>query len=157
MQCHSLDTLGLMARTLDDIALFRGAVLKLCRRCAIDRGIPAPRVGFCRTPIWDEASADTKKLLEATASKLADKGAAMVDAAFAPAYNDILDDHGAISAWESARNYADERLRNPGKRGERWRAMNEAPRHHLRALCRRPTSRWPSAPMSISCSTRSMC
>ena len=29
MQCHSLDTLGLMARTLDDIALFRGAVLKL--------------------------------------------------------------------------------------------------------------------------------
>src|SRR6266849_7700830 len=29
MQCHSLDTMGLMARTLDDIALFRGAVLKL--------------------------------------------------------------------------------------------------------------------------------
>ena len=29
MQCHSLDTLGVMARTLDDIALMRGAVLKL--------------------------------------------------------------------------------------------------------------------------------
>ncbi|MDB5489034.1 MAG: hypothetical protein JWQ58_2749, partial [Reyranella sp.] len=29
MQCHSVDTLGLMARTLDDIALFRAAVLKL--------------------------------------------------------------------------------------------------------------------------------
>lgn len=114
MQCHSLDTLGLMARTLDDIALFRGAVLKL-PPVAIDRGIPRPRIGFCRTPIWDEASADTRKLLETTVAKLADKGAAVVDVAFAPAFADILDDHGAISGWESARNYADERLRNPDK------------------------------------------
>jgi Asp-tRNA(Asn)/Glu-tRNA(Gln) amidotransferase A subunit family amidase len=114
MQCHSLDTLGLMARTLDDIALFRGAVLKL-PPVAIDRGIARPRIGFCRTPIWNEASDDTKKLLEATASKLSDKGAAVVDIAFAPAFNDILDDHGAVSGWESARNYADERLRNPDK------------------------------------------
>ncbi len=114
MQCHSLDTLGLMARSLDDIALFRGAVLKLPPK-RIDRGIARPRIGFCRTPIWDEASADTKKLLESTASKLCDKGASIVDVAFAPAYADILDDHGAISGWESARNYADERLRNPDK------------------------------------------
>lgn len=114
MQCHSLDTLGLMARSLDDIALFRGAVLKLSP-VKIDRGIARPRVGFCRTPIWDEASADTKKLLETMASRLSDKGASVVDVAFAPAYGDILDDHIAISGWESTRNYADERLRNPDK------------------------------------------
>jgi Asp-tRNA(Asn)/Glu-tRNA(Gln) amidotransferase A subunit family amidase len=114
MQCHSLDTLGLMARTLDDIALFRGAVLKL-PPVAIDRGIARPRIGFCRTPIWDDASVDTKALLETTAATLADKGAAMVDVGFAPAFADILDAHAAISGWESARNYADERLRNPGK------------------------------------------
>ena len=117
MQCHSLDTLGLMARTLDDIALFRAAVLKL-PPVAIDRGIARPRIGLCRTPIWDEASGDTRKLLEAAAGKLADKGAAVVDVAFAPAFADILDDHGAISGWESARNYADERLRNPDKVSE---------------------------------------
>jgi amidase len=114
MQCHSLDTLGLMARSLDDIALFRGAALKL-PPVAIDRAIARPRIGFCRTPIWDEASVDTRKLLEWAASRLSDKGAAIVDVAFAPAYADILDDHGAISAWESTRNYADERLRNPDK------------------------------------------
>jgi amidase len=114
MQCHSLDTLGLMARTLDDIALFRAAVLKL-PPVPIDRGIPRPRIGFCRTPIWEDASADTKKLLDATATTLADKGAAVVDVSFAPAFADILDDHGAISGWESTRNYADERLRNPDK------------------------------------------
>ena len=48
MQCHSVDTLGLMARTLDDIALFRGAVLAL-PPVPIDRDVSAPRVGFCRT------------------------------------------------------------------------------------------------------------
>jgi Asp-tRNA(Asn)/Glu-tRNA(Gln) amidotransferase A subunit family amidase len=114
MQCHSLDTLGLMARTLDDIALFRGAVLKL-PPVAIDRSLPRPRIGLCRTPIWDEASSDTRALLEATASTLADKGASVIDVAFAPAFADILDDHAAISGWESARNYADERLRHPDK------------------------------------------
>jgi Asp-tRNA(Asn)/Glu-tRNA(Gln) amidotransferase A subunit family amidase len=81
----------------------------------IDRSIQHPRIGFCRTPIWDEASADTRALIEKTAATLAAKGASVVDVAFATPFNDILDDHAAISGWESARNYADERLRNPDK------------------------------------------
>jgi Asp-tRNA(Asn)/Glu-tRNA(Gln) amidotransferase A subunit family amidase len=109
MQCHSLDTLGLMARSLDDIALFRGAVLSL-PPVAIDRDVSAPRVGFCRTPIWDHAEPDTQALLERVAAKLGAK-----EVAFAPEFKDILEDHIAISGWESARNYADERLRNPDK------------------------------------------
>jgi len=109
MQCHSVDTLGLMARTVDDVALFRAAVLKLAP-VAIDKGIATPRVGFCRTPIWDEAEPDTKDLLEKVADKLGAK-----DVAFADPFKDILDDHGAITGWESYRNYADERLRNPKK------------------------------------------
>ncbi len=109
MQCHSVDTLGLMARTLDDIALFRAAMLKL-PPVAIDRGVSAPRIGFLRTPIWDEAEPDTKALLEETAKKL---GA--TDVSFTSAFKDILDDHAAITGWESLRNYADERLRNPDK------------------------------------------
>jgi len=114
MQCHSLDTLGLMARTLDDIALFRGAVLSL-PAIPIDRNVSAPRVGFCRTPIWDHAEPDTQALLEKTASVLAAKGATVLEVKFGPAFDDILEDHVAISGWESARNYADERLRNPDK------------------------------------------
>jgi len=109
MQCHSVDTLGLMARTLDDIALFRGAVLAL-PPVPIDRGVGTPRVGFCRTPIWDDAEPDTKALLEKIAAKLGAK-----EVAFAPEFKDILSDHGAITGWETLRNYADERLRNPDK------------------------------------------
>jgi amidase len=109
MQCHSVDTLGLMARTMDDIALFRGAVLAL-PPVPIARDVSAPRVGLCRTPIWSEASADTQALLEKVAAKLGAK-----EVAFKPEFDDILDDHGAITGWESRRNYADERLRNPDK------------------------------------------
>ena len=94
--------------------MFRGAVLKL-PPVPIDRDVLAPRIGFCRTPIWDEASADTQANLEKAASVLSAAGASVVDISFGPAFNDILDDHGAITGFESFRNYADERLRNPGK------------------------------------------
>jgi len=114
MQSPSADTLGLMARTLDDIALFRAVVMAL-PPVAVDRDVAAPRIGFCRTPIWEEAEPDTKTLLEETAFKLSAKGCKIVDVAFAPAFEHILDDHGNITAFEGARNYSDERLRNPGK------------------------------------------
>ncbi len=114
MQCHSVDTLGLMARTLDDIALFRAVVLKL-PPVHIDRDIGRPRIGICRSPVWDQAEPETKALIEATATLLSDKGASVVDVAFAAPFADIIEDHAAITGFESVRNYADERLRNPDK------------------------------------------
>ncbi|MBU8875775.1 amidase [Reyranella sp. MMS21-HV4-11] len=114
MQCHSVDTLGLMARTLEDIALFRAAVLKM-PPVRIDRDIGRPRIGVCRSPVWDQAEPETKALIEATATLLSDKGASVVDVYFAPQFTDIIDDHAAITGFESVRNYADERLRNPDK------------------------------------------
>jgi Asp-tRNA(Asn)/Glu-tRNA(Gln) amidotransferase A subunit family amidase len=114
MQCHSVDTLGLMARTLDDIALFRAAILKL-PPVRIDRDIGRPRIGVCRSPVWDKAEPETKALIENTATLLSDKGASVVDVSFAPQFTDIIEDHAAITGFESVRNYADERLRNPDK------------------------------------------
>jgi len=114
MQCHSVDTLGLMARTLDDIALFRAAVLKL-PPVRIDRTVGRPRIGVCRSPVWDKAEPETKALIEETATRLSDKGASVIDVAFATPFADIIDDHASITGFESVRNYADERLRNPDK------------------------------------------
>ena len=42
------------------------------------------------------------------------------------AFDDILDDHGAITGWEGTRNYADERLRNPDKVSAELMAVHEA-------------------------------
>jgi Asp-tRNA(Asn)/Glu-tRNA(Gln) amidotransferase A subunit family amidase len=103
MQCHNLDTLGIICRSLDDIALMR-AVLLVQDRNPVDRRSAAPRIGFCRTPAWDHADADTHALLERTASRLAAAGAAVKDVTLTPV--DVLDHQRRIFEFEAARNYA---------------------------------------------------
>jgi len=103
MQCHNLDTLGVICRSLDDVALMR-AVLTATPRRSVDRGTTAPRIGLCRTPAWDTASEDTRALVERTASRLAGAGATVRDVGLEPA--DILDRHRRVFEWEAARNYA---------------------------------------------------
>jgi Asp-tRNA(Asn)/Glu-tRNA(Gln) amidotransferase A subunit family amidase len=103
MQCHNLDTLGLICRSLDDLSLMRAALLVQPRR-PIDRAGSVPRIGFCRTPAWDEASTDTQDLLERTAARLSAAGVVVKDVA--PAPPDILDQHRRVFEFEAARNYA---------------------------------------------------
>src|SRR5437016_1520330 len=76
MQCHNLDTLGVICRSLDDVALMRGVLLSVDPQ-PVDRASAAPRIGFCRTPAWDHADADTQALIERTAARLAGAGATM--------------------------------------------------------------------------------
>src|SRR5436305_6259229 len=58
---ESLDTVGIMARSVEDIALFRAALM------AIPYDPPAmpawpPRLALCRTPHWDRALPDGKPM-----------------------------------------------------------------------------------------------
>jgi Asp-tRNA(Asn)/Glu-tRNA(Gln) amidotransferase A subunit family amidase len=103
MQCHNLDTLGVICRSLDDVALMR-AVLLAQDMQRVDRASAVPRIGLCRTPAWDHADAETQALLERTAGRLAAAGAVVRDVALTPA--DILDHHRRIFEFEAARNYA---------------------------------------------------
>jgi Asp-tRNA(Asn)/Glu-tRNA(Gln) amidotransferase A subunit family amidase len=103
MQCHNLDTLGVICRSLEDVALMRAVLVAQDLR-RVDRATGAPRIGFCRTPAWDHADADTHTLLERTASRLAAAGAMVRDVEVSPA--DILDHHRRIFEFEAARNYA---------------------------------------------------
>jgi amidase len=103
MQCHNLDTLGVICRSLDDVALMRGVLLAVDPQ-PVDRATAAPRIGFCRTPAWNHADAGTQALLERTAARLAAAGATVREVALEPA--DILDHHRRIFEFEAARNYA---------------------------------------------------
>ena len=71
---ETLDTVGIMARSVGDIALFRAAMM------AIPYAPPAmpetaPRLGLCRAPHWDEARPEGRAVLEAAADSLAAAGA----------------------------------------------------------------------------------
>src|SRR5438067_1088958 len=71
---ESLDTVGAMARSVEDIALFRAALM------AIPYEKPAmperpPRLALCRTPHWERAQPEGKTVLEAAAARLGPAGA----------------------------------------------------------------------------------
>src|SRR5262249_1458471 len=71
---ESLDTIGLFARTLDDIELL-SAVLELRAPAAPVALARAPRIGLTRTPLWDKAQPETVAAVEGAAAALAKAGA----------------------------------------------------------------------------------
>ena len=105
LQSPSLDTLGIICRSVDDLPALRAALLAAPPR-PIDKDAAAPRIGLCRTPAWERADSATQSLIEHTARRLATAGAAVREVTFAPEFFDILDHHRRIFDFEAARNYA---------------------------------------------------
>lgn len=104
---ESLDTVGTMARSVADTALFRAALM------GIPYDPPAmperpPRFALCRTPHWDDASDEAKGVLERAASRLAAAGAQIVDGELPPECADISEIQTKHSAYEGPRVHAPE-------------------------------------------------
>ncbi len=108
---ETLDTVGIMARGVGDIALFRAAVM------AIPYEPPAmpeaaPRLGLCRGPHWDDAEPEGRAVLEAAADRLAAAGAKIADTEF-PAECAAADDiQQTLGAFEGLRNHMPELYRH---------------------------------------------
>jgi Asp-tRNA(Asn)/Glu-tRNA(Gln) amidotransferase A subunit family amidase len=75
---ESLDTIGLMARSLDDIALITSALLGGRSGGPVPLEA-APKIGLCRTPLWDTAQPETKRAVEDAAARLAQAGVQLRD------------------------------------------------------------------------------
>jgi Asp-tRNA(Asn)/Glu-tRNA(Gln) amidotransferase A subunit family amidase len=114
LQCQNLDTLGLICRSLDDIALMRAALIEMPHR-KVDRSTGAPRIAICRTPQWDVADSVTHALIERTAGKLSAGGAKVTEVEFAAPFRDIAQTHQSVFYYEAAKNYAYEHLEHRDK------------------------------------------
>ncbi|HEV7820908.1 MAG TPA: amidase [Burkholderiales bacterium] len=100
----SLDTLGLLARSIDDIALYRDVLLGIQpQRVPAHTG--ALRVGFCRTHVWPQVEPHTQQLLEDAAQKLARAGLQVRDVELPAHFARLTDAHLAISSFEFSRNF----------------------------------------------------
>src|SRR5437870_2329192 len=75
---EALDTVGIMARSVGDIALFRAALMAISYEPPLMPDT-APRLGLCRGPHWDEAQPEGRAILEAAADRLSSVGAAIHD------------------------------------------------------------------------------
>lgn len=101
----SLDTLGLIARSIEDIALYRDVLLDI-EPGPVTPDVPAPRVGFCRTHLWSLLEPSTRQLFEDAAGRLARAGAVVSDVELPGDFEGIPDAHRLISGFEFSRNFA---------------------------------------------------
>lgn len=103
----SLDTLGLMARSIEDINLLRDVLLGRPHQPLT--GEPrAPRIGFCRTHLWPQIEPAAATLLEDAASRLSAAGAIVEDVDLPAGYTHVLDAHRWVSSFEFTRNFRHE-------------------------------------------------
>ena len=103
LMSDSLDTVGTIARSVADCALFAAAV------SGRDLGDPdarpgaAPRVGICRSPTWVAAAPETQALLARVADALGRAGASVSDRELPGSFNALIEAHPIVMNSESAR------------------------------------------------------
>jgi Asp-tRNA(Asn)/Glu-tRNA(Gln) amidotransferase A subunit family amidase len=111
----SFDTVGLFARSVADVALV-GAVLSGDEPA--HRQAPAvmpARVGLCRTPYWDQATAASRDALEDAAGRLRQEGVIVEEIALPAAFDGFNALQSTVLRFEAYRTFAYERLL-PGAR-----------------------------------------
>jgi Asp-tRNA(Asn)/Glu-tRNA(Gln) amidotransferase A subunit family amidase len=122
---ESLDTIGLIARSAEDIALLLHV---LSGRAIPDLQAVAgrkPRIGLFRTPRWGEADAATQALVESAAARLAKAGAKVSEFEAPPGYAQLFDDQNRIMCYEEARGFAWEHANHADQLSDSLRARIE--------------------------------
>jgi Asp-tRNA(Asn)/Glu-tRNA(Gln) amidotransferase A subunit family amidase len=123
---EGLDTIGLIARTLDDVALVR-AVLLGAPPTTIAAVSASPRIGLTRTHMWANAQPETIEAVEDAARRLDDAGAEIVEIALPDDFaglghaREIINDYeramGMAHEWQYHRAAISERLAKIIERG----------------------------------------
>jgi Asp-tRNA(Asn)/Glu-tRNA(Gln) amidotransferase A subunit family amidase len=99
---ESIDTIGVHARSIDDLALLT-AVLRMQAPEPPRKLDAAPRIGLCRTEIWDTAQPETKAAVEGAAAALGKAGAVIRDIKLPDAFKGMhAVARGTINFYERA-------------------------------------------------------
>jgi len=108
----SMDTLGILARSVDDVGLLRGILLEV-------PGVEIPTVdlagltfGLLRAPPWETADLEVRDRIEGFADALAGTGVRLADVRIDRDVQRLLDLHRTISGYEFRRSIAFERFQH---------------------------------------------
>ena len=119
---ESLDSLGILARSVSDIVLLR-TVLIGARHGALDD--VAPTLGLCRTAQWELADPCGQAAVELCAERLARSGARVIEVELPTHFAALIDAHKCIMAYEAAHNYVYEINHFALQLSEAFRALLE--------------------------------
>ena len=105
---HYLDSMGIMARCIDDIALL-GSVMSSVD-IQLDKISHPLKIAYCKTHFQTEADDVMHQCLNETSELLRMKGAEIETINLSDEFSAGLDIHNTIMAFEAARNYSYEYL-----------------------------------------------
>jgi Asp-tRNA(Asn)/Glu-tRNA(Gln) amidotransferase A subunit family amidase len=135
---ETLDTVGLMARTVADVALLAAAITGRAALAKTTREQP-PRIGIWRTFELAEAAPETVAALDGAARKLAAAGAAVAEARMHKLFAELGGAHRDIQYFEMTQSLGFELRRHPGDisamlRGQIEEGMQCTPERYDRSL-----------------------
>ena len=126
MISDSLDTVGGLARTVPDVALF-AAALSGRGDLAIDRPTrDAPRIGICRTYEWERALPETVAMFDDVHARLRSAGTRVRDVTLPPPFAKLAAAQTTIMVREVAQSLAHEWLMHREALSREMVAMIEA-------------------------------
>jgi Asp-tRNA(Asn)/Glu-tRNA(Gln) amidotransferase A subunit family amidase len=115
---------GLFARSVEDLALFRAAVTGFAAQPLAVIPVNQLKIGFCRTMLWDRAEEYTKTFLAEAASALAKAGAKVSDFDLGASFEHFEAIGRRINDYEFSRGLTWERSRH-------WNLLSEFQRDKL--------------------------
>lgn len=96
----SIDTLGLFARSLDDLIALRAVSCNLT--ATVGQHMDKPRVGICRTQHWDRAEPSMQTAIERTGELLEEQGLFVRDVALPSQVVQAEPQFDVLTGWEAA-------------------------------------------------------
>ena len=120
----SYDTLGFLCRELEDISLMREVLIGDAPKAPREADTSL-RIGFVRTPWWDQADQATQHVLECTAEKLAKEGAEVDELLLPHGFAELADAHKLVMSFDAARARAYEYVNHPDKLSPQFTALME--------------------------------
>lgn len=107
LMADSLDTIGVLASTVEDAALFLDVLSGEVPAPLPD--LPtAPRIGLCRTHLWDLAAPSAQAAVDDAARRLEAAGATLREVSLPPDFTALTEARVVINDHEIARNLAAE-------------------------------------------------
>ena len=103
---RSLDTLGMMSRTMEDQALMRSVLTYLPYRPIETAEISSLRIGVCRTPNWHLADNVTQECLIHASRALEGVGAKVSDFNLPDGFEEVIEAFDTVSGYEISRTLA---------------------------------------------------
>lgn len=122
---ESLDTLGVLTRSVADAILLRGVLIGGDAPTALPPANTPVRVAFCRTPQWGEADDASRRCVETSMSRLEQVGAVVDEIVLPTEFDGLVECQRLVMAFEAARNYVHEFTTCPERLSAQLRGLLE--------------------------------